>query len=117
MNVRIVLLAYLITYLLWPNPRAVSLVGSDGRTYAPSERGMLAYRSAHPDSPTLDQPLRPGEAYTAPVVFDLARGVTGTRLVLTDSDPLTRVLIGHENSPFHGKAGFLLPTPAAGSRS
>jgi hypothetical protein len=103
--------------LLHPNPRAVSVVGSDGRTYAPSDAGLLAIESIHGPVPPLTQPLRPGESYTTALVFDLPRGVSARRLVLTESDPVTRLLIGHENSPFHGKASFVLPAPLAEARS
>jgi hypothetical protein len=102
---------------LHPNPRAVSVVGSDGRTYAPSDPRLLTLPSARRPNPPLTQPLRPGESYTTALVFELPRGVTASRLVLIESDPVTRLLIGHENSPFHGKASFLLPAPAAEGRS
>lgn len=102
--------------LLTPNPRHVALLGSDGREYPPSEAGLRDLTIAPGPQPSLDRQLRPGESYVAPIVFDLPPGVSGGRVLVTEGDPVTRVLIGHENSPWHGKAGFLLPAATLGAR-
>jgi hypothetical protein len=54
-------------------------------------------------STPLTTPLRPGESYTTDFVFDVPRDARGLRLSITEDDPETRLVIGHENSLFHKK--------------
>ncbi|MFL6256365.1 MAG: hypothetical protein ACJ74T_15275 [Pyrinomonadaceae bacterium] len=54
----------------------------------------------------LDTPLRPGESYTTELVFDLPEGARDPVLFVKESSPETRFIIGHENSPLHGKTEF-----------
>ena len=56
----------------------------------------------------LDTPLRPGESYTTGLVFDLPPGARDPALLLNESSPETRFIVGHENSPLHGKTEFRL---------
>ncbi len=42
------------------------------------------------------------------LVFDLPEKARDPRLLITESDWITRLLIGHENSPLHGKTSFRL---------
>jgi hypothetical protein len=62
--------------------------------------------------PSLVQPIRPGDAYETELIFDLPAGVREPRLLITELDPVTLVLIGHENSLFHKKTVMRLPEPA-----
>lgn len=93
---------------LHPNPRRVRLIGSDGRSYAPSVEGLRALEAERGAQPGLDHALRPGESAIVPLVFELPRGATGQRLLLTESSPQKWLLIGHENSLFHSRTAFRL---------
>jgi hypothetical protein len=61
--------------------------------------------------PALGAPLRPGESYFNNLVFDVPADVHNPRLLITDQDPVTRLLIGHESSPLHKKIWFDLGSP------
>jgi Domain of unknown function (DUF4352) len=87
---------------LTPNARRVLLVDDAGRTFYPSTEGAGALRLGNNAQAQLSQPLRPGESYIATLVFDVARDSRGLRLLITDADWISRLLIGHENSPLHG---------------
>ena len=56
----------------------------------------------------MSKPIRPGETYTTTVVFDLPVDVKNPTLLIQDDHPVTRLIIGHENSPFHKKIRFQL---------
>jgi hypothetical protein len=78
---------------LTPNSRYVAILDSQGRRYeAPSD--------------ALARQLVPGQSYTTDLVFDVPADAHDLRLILASGDPETRVLIGHENSFFHGKTTF-----------
>jgi hypothetical protein len=82
--------------LLYPNGRALVLVDDRGQTYRPvSQRGT-----------PLSTPLRPGESYTTEVAFTLPANSTPVALLLSEDAWETHLLIGHENSPLHGKTKF-----------
>lgn len=103
---------------LTPNPREVRLVDADGNRYAPSDVGLRALEAAAGRQRPLTTPLRPGEAYTTTLVFDVPPGVRGPELLVTEADPVTPLLIGHERSPLHAKTVFRLhdaPSPGAES--
>jgi hypothetical protein len=51
----------------------------------------------------LTQSLRPGESYFTDLVFDVPKDARGLRLLITEDDPETRLVIGHENSLLHKK--------------
>lgn len=93
---------------LWPNPRSVMVVDAQGRQFAPSAEALAAIAQARARSTPLTQPLRPGESYTTLFVFDLPPEAQSPRLLLTASDAVARLLIGHEASPFHKKIYFSL---------
>ena len=82
---------------LRPSPRRARLVDDDGR----------AWNVAAVSGAPLDTPLRPGESYETTLAFDLPADVHAPRLELTEAAAVTRVIVGHENSPMHGKV--LLP--------
>jgi hypothetical protein len=91
---------------LTPNRRKVLLVDDTVRSYAPSPEGETAlFRMAGTSAP-LTQPLRPGESYTTDFVFDVPKDARGLRLLVTEDDPETRFVIGHENSLLHKKIYF-----------
>ncbi|HEX7527989.1 MAG TPA: hypothetical protein VF425_02695 [Thermoanaerobaculia bacterium] len=83
---------------LTPNPREVVLVDAAGRLFVPLSR-----------DPALSRALRPGESATAELSFEIPRDATGLRLLVTESDWPTRLLIGHENAPLCGKTYLALP--------
>ena len=95
---------------LTPNPRRVVLVDERGRAYPPSSAGQRALD--HPSVP-LTRELLPSGSYETRLVFDLPAEARSPRLLLTDADPISALLIGHESGPLHRKVFFALP-PATG---
>jgi hypothetical protein len=96
---------------LRPNPRAVLVYDERGEAHAPSPEGQRALELAGEAGLPLDSPLRPGEAYTTRLVFDLPASDAPARdsaLLLNESSLPTRFIIGHENSPLHGRTKFRL---------
>jgi hypothetical protein len=91
---------------LAPNRRKVLLVDDTGRSYALSPEGQAAFARLGQNSTPLTQPLRPGESYTTDLVFDVPKEARGLRLLITEDDPETRFVIGHENSLLHKKIYF-----------
>ena len=88
---------------LTPNRRKVFLVDDTGRRFLPSPAAESAISQTTGGSTPLVQALRPGEAYTTDLVFDVPNDARGLRLLITEDDPETRLLIGHENSLLHKK--------------
>jgi len=78
---------------LSPNSRYVALVDAAGKAYPGPTEG-------------LKRRLIPGESYTTDIVFDVSAGAKDLRLVLRNNDFETAFIIGHENSPLHGKTTF-----------
>ncbi|MEO8432575.1 MAG: hypothetical protein ABI592_13770 [Acidobacteriota bacterium] len=97
---------------LTPNPRVAWIVDAAGRRYLP----LPPTAGAGPDSgvAAFDRPLRPGESSQTTLSFDLPGGVRGPRLYVGDRGMPGPLLIGHENSPGHGKIYFALGSPAPG---
>ncbi len=94
---------------LTPNPRWIAIMSRGVKFFAPSLAGERALREGGAfESVPLTRPLRPGESYVTRLVFDLPPDIEDPRLVLIESDFVTRFLIGHENSFFHRKAIFRL---------
>jgi hypothetical protein len=91
---------------LTPNRRKAMLVDDTGRKFAPSAEGEAAFSRVGSGSAPLTQPLRPGESYTTDLVFDVPKDSRGLRLLITEDDPETRLVIGHENSLLHKKIYF-----------
>jgi hypothetical protein len=81
------------------------VVDEAGRQYATSLAGQKAL-VAH--NVPLTHELRPGESYDSVLVFDLPADARNPRLLLADWDPVTMLLIGHENSFLHKKIYFQL---------
>lgn len=91
---------------LTPNPRAAFVRDAEGHAYAVSQEGRRALSTEGGVGMPLDTPLRPGESYTTELVFDLPVGARDPVLFVNESSPETRFIIGHENSPLHGKTEF-----------
>jgi len=91
---------------LTPNRRKVLLVDDTGQTYAPSAEAETAFARVGESSTPFTQALRPGESYTSDLVFDVPNDARGLRLLITEDDPETRFVIGHENSLMHKKIYF-----------
>jgi hypothetical protein len=96
---------------LAPGPRTLYLLDEAGRRYDPSPEATRAWESAHGGSTPLEQALRPGESYTTTLVFELPPGTSAPRLFVGDPPGIERALIGHENSPMHGKTYLSVPPP------
>jgi hypothetical protein len=88
---------------LTPNARRVLLVDANGHAYERSPEGetKLAHLAGDPGS--LRQPLRPGQSFAKDLVFAVPKDATGLRLLITEDDPETHLIIGHENSLLHKK--------------
>jgi hypothetical protein len=93
---------------LVPGPRRVVLVDDSGRSFGVSSEGQAALAALGGSSTPLDQALRPGESYTTDFVFDVPKTARGLRLLITDDDSATHLVIGHENSLLHKKIYFSL---------
>jgi hypothetical protein len=97
---------------LTPNPRRVIVVDDGGREFQESPEGQAALEHMGvrglTAQPALTAPLRPGESYFNDLVFDVPTDVRNPRLLITDQEPVTRVIIGHEGSPLHKKIWFEL---------
>lgn len=91
---------------LVPDPRRVVLVDDSGRSFGVSSEGQAALPALGGSSTPLDQALRPGDSFTTDLVFDVPKGARGLRLLITDDDPATHLVIGHENSLLHKKIYF-----------
>jgi hypothetical protein len=91
---------------LTPNRRGVLLVDDTGRRYEPSPEGQFALARTGDLSTAMTQALRPGESYITTVAFDVPKDALGLRLLITEDDPETRFVIGHENSLLHKKVYF-----------
>ena len=102
---------------LFPNPRAVRLVDAAGRSYAVSPAGSRALEAAEGHQVSLAQSLRPNAAYTTSLVFELPANARAAELLLTESDPVTQLLIGHENSLLHPHIPFRLADSPRAARA
>jgi hypothetical protein len=88
---------------LTPNPRRVRVVDGSGGNYAVDPAGQRALEAAAGPQVALTQPLKPGESYVTRLVFDLPVNAPDPRLLITESDWVTHLLLGHENSFLHRK--------------
>jgi hypothetical protein len=92
---------------LEPSPREVKLVDNEGREYAVSDAAQSALQNSLGSRwRPMTQPLRPGEFYLTPLVFDVPWAARDLRLlVLSPTQPswIGRLIIGDEGSVFHKK--------------
>jgi hypothetical protein len=66
-------------------------------------------RSQGVQSTPLSESLRPGESYTTTMLFDLPNTAVPVHLVVEDSEWINTLVIGSEESPWHGKTLLALP--------
>jgi len=86
---------------LSPGPRRVFLVDDAGRRFEPWHGGKTA--PVEPGTP-LTTGLRPGESYWTTFVFDVPNGNASYRLlIMTEADPVSKLVIDDENSLLHRK--------------
>jgi hypothetical protein len=84
---------------LTPNRRRVVLEDANGCAY-----GQFPEREAElVRGRSLGEPLRPGQSFEKNLVFDVPKDAPGLRLLITEDDPETVLIIGHENSLWHRK--------------
>jgi hypothetical protein len=93
---------------LTPNPRRVRVVDGSGGSYAVDPAGQRALEAAEGLEIPLTKSLKPGESYVTRLVFDVPANAANPRLLITESDWVTYLLLGHENSFFHKKTSFEL---------
>jgi hypothetical protein len=91
---------------LTPNPRTAWIVDALGHRYPVSREATRAAAAAGLPSEALDRPLRPGESFSTTLVFDVPASAPHPRLFFGDPPGIERLVLGHENSPFHGKVLF-----------
>ena len=91
---------------LTPNARRVLLVDAKGHAYEPSPEGEAKLAHLTGDPGPLRQPLRPGQSFEKDLVFAVPKDAPGLRLLITEDDPETHLIIGHENSLLHKKIYF-----------
>jgi hypothetical protein len=95
---------------LSPGPRAVHLVSADQRRFEPIAVPGAALLNDSDRSVPLETELRPGESYQTRFYFELPDGVLPKALDLEDAEQWpNRLVIGHEQSPFHGRTLLALP--------
>lgn len=92
---------------LAPSTRRVTLVDDQDREYAISPEGQEALQTSLQNTwkPFTD-PLRPGESYSTPFVFDVPTGAPNLNLLIaspTSPGWIGHVLIGDEGSILHSK--------------
>ncbi|MGB8473013.1 MAG: hypothetical protein WCE61_02875 [Candidatus Acidiferrum sp.] len=88
---------------LMPNARRVVLVDASGRMYTRSTEAEAELARVKREELPLRRALRPGQSFVKDLVFDIPRHASGLRLLITEDDPETRLIIGHENSLLHKK--------------
>ncbi len=91
-----------------PNPLSFALVDGQGDAIGVSVTGQKAWEAAHGASPSLLEPLRPGESTQATLVFDAPPAMRDPRLLASFGVFPTQLLIGDENSLLHKKTYFAL---------
>jgi hypothetical protein len=103
---------------LRPNPRTIRLEDAAGRSYAVSAAAEKAVAGDSDARSLLARPLRPGESYTTELAFELPGPATEARLLISEDVAEASFIVSHENSLFHRKIWFRIPTPEpAGSAS
>jgi hypothetical protein len=91
---------------LTPNRRKIVLLDDTRRSFPPAVGSQAVWLRFGSISAPLTQALRPGESYTSDFLFDVPKDARGLRLLITEDDPESRLVIGHENSLLHKKIYF-----------
>jgi len=88
---------------LTPNRRRVVLEDASGRAYPQSPEAEAALVRVGGQAGLPPEPLRPGQSFERELAFDVPKDASGLRLLITEDDPETVLIIGHENSLLHRK--------------
>jgi hypothetical protein len=88
---------------LTPNRRRVVLEDANGRAYPQSAEAEAELKGVEGQAGSLAEPLRPGQSFERELAFDVPKEASGLRLLITEDDPETVLIIGHENSLWHPK--------------
>jgi len=94
---------------LWASPRHVALRDAEGQAHEPMPGADAWLQSQGIKSTPLSQSLRPGDAYTTTLLFDLPATAVPAHLVVEDAEWINVLVIGGEESPWHGKLLLALP--------
>jgi hypothetical protein len=92
--------------LLTPNPRTAWIVDASGHRYPLAREATRAAARAGFPCEGLDRPLRPGQSSTTTLVFDVPDDAPHPRLFIGDPPGIELLVMGHENTPLHGKTLF-----------
>jgi hypothetical protein len=100
-----------------PNDRIAVLTDAGGHALevSPRVKEVLAAEQLH--STPFSTALRPGEAYTSYLVFEVPEGARDLKLWLGSGNTVEALLWANERSPWHKKALFLLGPSADAARS
>jgi hypothetical protein len=93
---------------LAPNERKITVIDESGNRYQSItgiDIGSLG--SSIQDIP-ITTPLRPAESYISVFIFDLPADVKNPTLLIVESAWPTHLIVGHENSLWHGKTRLRL---------
>lgn len=99
---------------LTPNPRRIVLRTGTGAMVPPLTPAEVSSSGIEDTGTPIDRPLAPGESYRTSFWFRLPSEGRAESVLLEDDMAVSRLLIGHERSPFHAKVLLALPAPLAG---
>lgn len=106
---------------LTPSPRQVVLVDNQGHEYSISPEAQAALQSSLANKWTpMTEPLRPGDSYSTPLVFDLPLNVQGLSLLVaspTSPEWIGSFVIGDEGSILHKKVYLRIASEDAAENS
>jgi hypothetical protein len=92
--------------LLYPNSRVVTVSDENGKEYVPSATAQSVLENTQTAGTAMTIPLRPSEAYSTTLAFDLPTDIKNPTLWIREGESLTHFVIGHENSFLHKKTRF-----------
>lgn len=92
--------------LLYPNSRIITVSDENGHEYPPSAAAQAVLEKFQAAGTPMTIPLRPGEAYSTTLVFDLPVDIRNPTLLIREGESITHLVIGDENSPLHKKTRF-----------
>lgn len=94
------------TVPVYPGPLAIRLIDDRGRTHRIAERAPFAKDRGYAPEEALAAPLLPGESRRLRFLFELPVGSRADRVLIHDSEVFHGLVIGDENSPWHGHTYF-----------
>jgi hypothetical protein len=92
--------------LLYPNSRVVTASDENGKEYFPSATAQSVLEKTQTAGTAMTIPLRPSEAYSTTLAFDLPTDIKNPTLWIREGESLTHFVIGHENCFLHKKTRF-----------